>query len=49
VKIEKLHYLKLEENRRHSICEFMKKIDIDNEIKYYKQKLRKFMMDTIPL
>jgi hypothetical protein len=27
----------------------MKKIDIDNEIKYYKQKLRKFMMDTIPL
>jgi hypothetical protein len=49
VKIEKLHYLKLEENKRHSICEFMKKLDINNEIKHYEQKLRKFMVNTIPL
>jgi len=32
---------KLEENRRHSICEFMEKLDIDNEIKHYEQKLSK--------
>ena len=32
---------KLEENRRHSICEFMEKLDIDNEINHYKQKLSK--------
>ena len=32
---------KLEENRRHSICEFMEKLDIDNEINHYKQKLTK--------
>jgi len=32
---------KLEENRRHSICEFMEKLDIDNEINHYKQKLNK--------
>ena len=32
---------KLEENRRHSVCEFMEKLDIDNEIKHYEQKLSK--------
>jgi len=25
----------IEENRRHSVCEFMEKLDIDNEIKHY--------------
>jgi hypothetical protein len=30
--------VKLEENRRNSICEF---VDIDNEIKHYEQKLSK--------
>ena len=32
---------KLEENRRHSICELMEKLDIDKEIKHYEQKLSK--------
>jgi hypothetical protein len=32
---------KLEENRRHSVCEFMEKLDIDNEIKHYEKKLSK--------
>ena len=31
----------IEENRRHSVCEFMEKLDIDNEIKHYEQKLSK--------
>ncbi|RCV37736.1 hypothetical protein SETIT_8G086700v2 [Setaria italica] len=29
------------EARRHSVCEFMKKLDIDNEIKHYEKKLSK--------
>lgn len=28
-----------EDNRRHSVCEFMEKLDLDSEIKYYEQKL----------
>ena len=30
-----------EGNRKHSVCEFMEKLDIDNEIKHYEQKLSK--------
>jgi hypothetical protein len=33
--------VKLEENRRNSICEFVENLDIDNEIKHYEQKLSK--------
>ncbi|RCV30606.1 hypothetical protein SETIT_6G108600v2 [Setaria italica] len=29
------------EARRHSVCEFMEKLDIDNEIKHYEKKLSK--------
>jgi hypothetical protein len=32
---------KLEENRWHSVCEFVEKLDIVNEIKHYEQKLSK--------
>uniref|UniRef100_K3XQV4 Uncharacterized protein n=1 Tax=Setaria italica TaxID=4555 RepID=K3XQV4_SETIT len=31
----------IEEARRHSVCEFMEKLDIDNEIKHYEKKLSK--------
>jgi len=31
----------IEEDRRHSVCEFMEIVDIDNEIKHYEIKLKK--------
>uniref|UniRef100_K3XRD9 Uncharacterized protein n=1 Tax=Setaria italica TaxID=4555 RepID=K3XRD9_SETIT len=31
----------IEETRRHNVCEFMEKLDIDNEIKHYEKKLSK--------
>ena len=31
----------IDENRRHSICEFMEKLSIENEIKHYEYKLSK--------
>jgi hypothetical protein len=33
--------VKLKENRRNSIYEFVDNLDIDNEIKHYEQKLSK--------
>jgi hypothetical protein len=33
------------ENRRHSVSEFMKKLDLDIEISYYKDKLKEISME----
>ena len=41
MKIEKLHYL--EENRRHSVCEFME--NLDSQIQYFEQKLSKIPVE----